>query len=195
MKTAYQGSTQNSLTPFLFGMLGGWMLSAFMRSVKRHHHFRGTPAVAIGTPKFARGPINFRDSIADTFTTMSADAANLVVPMRTPLEVVHDQYLVAYNALNDSLMAVARKAQTDATTDYSKLIQAILGQMIALSEDVFQKVLAMPEVKAAISEITKRTVALKAVAAEMTRTTEILVQGNKVLSAATSVANFANGSG
>jgi hypothetical protein len=195
MQTDYRGSTQNPFTIFMLGILSGWMLSAFMRSVKRHHHSPSTSGQVAGSAKSIRGPINFPGTMFDTFTTMSTDAANLFAPAQTPSEAIHDQYLAAYNALNDSLMAVARKKQTDATTDYSTLINHLLDQMIALSEDVFQKVLAMPDVKAAIVEITRRTSTLKSAAAEMPKTTEILTQGNKVVTAATSVASFATGLG
>lgn len=181
----YAKERERSVMPtLLLGMLGGWTLSALMRAsgTPRHHG-------AVGTRQ------SFSGTLEAALSTMRADVAAAFSMAASPVEVLHQQYLTAYGALTSSLRIVIEHEQVDAGTDYSKIKLGLIDQRIGLSESVFNKVLAMPDVKAAVAEISRRTGMLKTEADVMPHTTAVLAQGNKVVKAAASVASFANGLG
>ena len=170
---------------FGLGLIGGWMISAMMRAAAPHRYQQ---AMRTATPNLSR-------VVSGTWSTMSGDVSSLLSLKLSPVDQVHQDYLDSYASLTSSLSVVIGKMQHDADPALSTLKLSLLDQRIALSESVFNQVLAMPDVAAAVGEVSARTKTLNAEAALMPHTKDVIGQGNTVVAAAVKVVNFANGFG
>ncbi len=190
MTVYYRQPGISMLPTFVLGMLAGWAFSAALRTAPRARA-RSEASPSLAPSRRAPG----QHMLTATLGKMRSDISVFAFGAEDHGAVVHQQFLFASSALNAATFEAAKRQQAEREKDYSGLIMALATKTAELSEDVFNKVLNMPDVALAVSEISRRTSDLKARADEMPTVTDALKQGNKVVGAAKRVADFANGQG
>ena len=144
MRRSEEEKPDHTALVFSLGLIGGWMISAMVRAAAPHRHKR----------EVKTGTLNWSRVVSNTWSTMSGDVATLFTLKLSPVDQVHQDYLSSYASLTSSLAVVIGKMQHDPDPALSALKLDLLDQRIALSESVFNQVLAMPEVTAAVERLT-----------------------------------------